>query len=83
MERGSNRQKHPFWPIGVLGTARWKGGPGNWGRPVSGEGCGLNDAVRCRSVRVSDRVIRLLKPGNAGGGKDPDFWCASNGDEDW
>jgi hypothetical protein len=32
---------------------------------------------------VSDRVIRLLKPGNAGGGKDPDFWCASDGDEDW
>jgi hypothetical protein len=26
--------------------------------------------------RVSDRVIVLLKPGNAGGGKDPDFWCA-------
>src|SRR6202045_4484848 len=26
--------------------------------------------------RVSDRVIRPLKPGNAGGGKDPDFWCA-------
>ena len=24
----------------------------------------------------SDRVIRPLKPGNAGGGKDPDFWCA-------
>jgi hypothetical protein len=26
--------------------------------------------------RVSDRVIVLSKPGNAGGGKDPDFWCA-------
>ena len=24
----------------------------------------------------SDRVIRPLRPGNAGGGKDPDFWCA-------
>src|ERR1700674_4877050 len=22
------------------------------------------------------QVIRPLKPGNAGGGKDPDFWCA-------
>ena len=22
------------------------------------------------------RVIVPLKPGNAGGGKDPDFWCA-------
>jgi hypothetical protein len=26
--------------------------------------------------RESDRVVRPLKPGNAGGGKDPDFWCA-------
>ena len=25
---------------------------------------------------MSDRVIVLLRPGNAGGGKDPDFWCA-------
>ena len=33
---------HLFWSIGVLGTARWKGEPGNWGRPVLGEGCGLN-----------------------------------------
>ena len=29
-----------------------------------------------RSARESDRVIVLPKPGNAGGGKDPDFWCA-------
>ena len=42
MEQGSNRQMHLFWSIGVLGTARWKGEPGNWGRPVLGEGCGLN-----------------------------------------
>ena len=26
--------------------------------------------------RVSDRVIVPLRPGNAGGGKGPDFWCA-------
>jgi hypothetical protein len=26
--------------------------------------------------RESDRVIVPLRPGNAGGGKDPDFWCA-------
>ena len=24
----------------------------------------------------SDRVIVPLKPGNSGGGKDPDYWCA-------
>jgi hypothetical protein len=27
-------------------------------------------------LRESDRAIRLLKLGNAGGGKGPDFWCA-------
>ena len=31
---------------------------GNWGRPVSDEGCGLNGAVRRRSARESDRVVR-------------------------
>src|SRR5215470_7821790 len=31
---------------------------------------------RRRLWRKSDRVIRPTKPGNAGGGKDPDFWCA-------
>ena len=40
------------------------------------QGSGLNIAERRRLWRESDRVIRPLKPGNAGGGKDPDFWCA-------
>ena len=40
------------------------------------EGSGLNVAERRRLWRESDRVIRPLKPGNASGGKDPDFWCA-------
>ena len=40
------------------------------------EGSGLNVASRRRHRRESDRVIQPLKPGNAGGGKDPDFWCA-------
>jgi hypothetical protein len=34
VERGSNRQTHPFWSIGVVGTACRKGESGNWGRPV-------------------------------------------------
>ena len=55
--QGSNRQMHPFWSIGVLGTACWKGEPGNWGRPVSGEGCGLNGARRAAVWRESDRVV--------------------------
>src|SRR5262249_31316275 len=29
-----------------------------------------------RPQRESDRVIRALRPGNAGGAKGPDFWCA-------
>ena len=41
-----------------------------------GEGSGLNVAVRGRFRRESDRVIVLLKPGNSGGRKDPDFWHA-------
>jgi hypothetical protein len=32
--------------------------------------------------RESDRVIVLLKPGNSGGGKDPDFWCADEDGEE-
>ena len=29
-----------------------------------------------RPRRESDRVIGAWRPGNAGGAKDPDFWCA-------
>jgi hypothetical protein len=83
VERGSNQQMHPFWSIGVMGTACRKGEPGNWGRPVAGEGSGLDVVAERRLRRVSDRVIVLLRLGNAGGGKDPDFWCAFEGVEDW
>jgi hypothetical protein len=51
------------------------------GRPVRGEGSGLNDAKWHRSARESDRVMVPLKPGNAGGGKDPDFWCVFEANE--
>ena len=57
MERGSNRQTHPFWSIGVVGTACRKGEPGNWGRPVVGGGSGLDVVAERRLRRVSDRVI--------------------------
>jgi hypothetical protein len=79
---GSNRQMHPFWSIGVVGAACRKGEPGNRGRPIMGEGRGLNVVFRRRSGWVSDRVTVPLRPGNAGGGKDPDFWCAFNQAED-
>ena len=71
MERGSNRQMHPFRSIGVVGTACRKGEPGNWGRPAVGEGSDL-DVVAGRRLRwASDRVIVLPRLGNASGGKGP------------
>ena len=47
-----------------------------------GEGSGLNVARRRRPERESDRVVVLMKPGNSGGGKDPDFWSADEEGED-
>jgi hypothetical protein len=47
-----------------------------------GEGRGLNAASRGRPGWVSDRVAVPSRPGNAGGGKDPDFWCAFDQAED-
>src|SRR4051794_5989991 len=35
----------PIRSAGVVGTARWKGGSGNRGRPVWHEGSGLNVAL--------------------------------------
>jgi hypothetical protein len=32
--------------------------------------------------RESERVVRPWKPGNSGGGKDPDFWSADEESED-
>jgi len=45
------------------------------------EGSGLNVASRRRPCRESDRVVRALRPGNAGGAKGPDFRCASEDGE--
>jgi hypothetical protein len=83
VEQGSNRQTHLFRSIGVMGTACWKGEPGNWGRPTVGEGSGLNVVAGRQLQGVSDRVIVPLRPGNAGGGKDPDFWRAFEAAEEW
>jgi hypothetical protein len=59
-----------------MGTARWNGAAGNRGRPVAGEDRDLDADIGRRLRRVSDRVMVPKKPGNSGGGKDPDFWCA-------
>ena len=47
-----------------------------------GGGCVFNAADGGGPGRESDRVMVPQKPGNAGGGKDPDFWCAFEGAED-
>jgi hypothetical protein len=78
---GSSRQEHLDRSTGVVGTARRDRGSRKRGRPVCDEGSGLNGAVRRWSARVSDRVIVPPKPGNAGGGKDPDFWYVFEANE--
>ena len=35
-----------------------------------------NAAFGRRRRRESDRAVVPARPGNAGGGKGPDFWCA-------
>ena len=72
---------HPNRSIGVVGTARRDRGSRKRERPVVGEGSGLNGASGHRSMRESDRVVVPSKPGNAGGGKDPDFWCVFEANE--
>src|ERR1700760_3011442 len=52
------------------------------GRPVLGTRVAASTLRRQRSWRASDRVVVPPKPGNAGGGKDPDFWCVSEADEE-
>ncbi len=79
--RGSSRQMHLDRSTGVVGTARRDRGTGKRGRSTCDEGSDLNGAVRRRSVWKSDRVVVPLKPGNAGGGKDPDFWCVFEANE--
>ena len=61
---------------GVVGTARRKGDAGNRGRPVVGEGSGLGVVKDDGSGGSRTGSDVLLKPGNTGGGKGPDFWCA-------
>lgn len=59
-----------------MGTARWKGDAGNWGDSFGMRVAASTQLSGRRCRRESDRVIILVKPGNAGGGKGPDFWCA-------
>ena len=56
---------------GVVGMARRKGDAGNVGDPLGWSFGSIAAAMRTRWE--SERVIVLVKPGNAGGGKDPCF----------
>ena len=46
------------------------------------EGSGLDADLGRRLRWESDGEIVLMKPGNSGGGKDPDFWSAFEDGED-
>ena len=81
--QGSNRHEHLSRSAGLVGTARWNGDSGNWGRPATGGGRVFNVASGDGPERESDRVTVPLKLGNASGGKDPDFWRAFDEEEDW
>ena len=50
---------------------------GQRGRPGLGGGRVPKSQASWQPGRESERVIVPLKPGNAGGGKDPHFWNAS------
>jgi hypothetical protein len=67
---------------GVMGAARRKGEAGNRGRPVLVGGRGFDIAARRWTGRESDRAVLPLNPGNAGGGKGPDFCHAFEAGEE-
>ncbi len=52
-----NRRMHPFRSTGVMGTARWEGGPGNRGRPVSVGGCASNAVTSTGGLSVVKKTI--------------------------
>ena len=62
-------------------TACQEGGLSTVGDPSLTRGRNLQQCFRYWSGRESERAIRPLKPGNAGGGKGPYFWRAFEGNE--
>ena len=72
---GKQSTHAPVRSAGVVGMARRKGDAGNGGDP-SDRRSRLHRRRWRRIGRESDRGVVPLKPGNSGGGKAPDFWCA-------
>src|SRR5512133_3040507 len=75
--RNSPTNEHLIRSTGVLSTACREGDLVSEGGPGLAGG---RDPERRRKGRrpvwVSERAIRPWRPGNAGGGKGPYFWCA-------
>jgi len=83
---GSSRRTHRDRSIGVMGTARRERESRNRGDPPWTRVVPRHRRLGRWSGRESDRVIVPSKPGNAGGGKDPDFWSrfrSKRGEGDW
>ena len=52
------------------------------GRPIAARVAASTSSYGRRPWWESDGAIVLVKPGNSGGGKDPDFWNAFEDGED-
>ena len=79
--RNSTTNEHPFRSTGVMSTACREGDLQRVGEArgwLEGRVSERRQKGR-RPVRESERAIRPMRPGNAGGGKGPCFWCVCEG----
>jgi hypothetical protein len=80
-----HNQHVPIWSTGVVSTACEEGSLRQWGRP------GMVEESRTSNVIFQDDGPSgrrkgsdvPMKPGNAGGGKDPCFWRACEEGKEW
>ena len=79
--RPHDNHRAPIRSTGVVNTARRKGNQRQWGRlGVVAESRLANVAGKGGGPLGSRRGSEVpMKPGNAGGGKDPCFWCVCEG----
>ena len=69
-------------PAGVMATACIQGAPSQHGKPqrvVEGHQPETREG-QSGPYGVADRLVVPVMPGNAGGGKGPEFGCACEGD---
>jgi hypothetical protein len=72
--------EHLIRSTGVVSTACREGDLGQWGRlGAGGDRVPERRQKGRRPVRESERVVRPMRPGNAGGGKGPYFWWVCEG----